>query len=144
MIKTIIKEVIITALLCAAIILILSVVFYNYNPINKIVPTKVEQYQTSDTIKEEINVNILSLESTNVLYKVEDTDLNMYIKSKTYVQGKANPFEAISSGTNTQANTSSSSSDKSGTSSTSQSGNSSTSTESTTSDGTFWNSTKTK
>ena len=140
MIKTVFKEIIITLLLCIAIVLILSVVFYNYNPINKIVPSKVDKYATAENIKEEINVNVLELETTNVLYRVEATDLNMYIKNKTYVQGKANPFEATSTGTgSTNNNTVNSGSSSSNTSSDGQTTNNGTS-----SDGTFWNSTKTK
>ena len=144
MVKTIIKELIITVLLCIAIILILGVVFYSYNPVNKIVPSKVEQYSTSDTIKEKINVNVLTIESMNVIYKVEDTDLNMYIKNKSYVQGKANPFEVTSSSTGS-ANGNTNSTGNTGTSSgQTANGNEQTTNNSTSSDGTFWNSTKTK
>lgn len=126
MIKTIFKELIITILLCIAILLVLSVLFYDYNPVNKIVPSKVGQYTTPENIKEEINVNITELESTNILYKVEGSDLNMYIKANTYVQGKVNPFEDVSSTIN--GNTS--------TGGTTNTGNSS--------NETFWNSTGTK
>ena len=137
MIKTIFKELIITLLLCIAIVLILGVILYNYNPINKIVPSKVDKYATSESVKEEINVNILELETTNVLYKVEDTDLKMYIKNKSYVQGKANPFEVVSAGARGTGNNTNT--ENGGTSSNSSEVNSGTS-----SDGTFWNSTKTK
>ena len=135
MIKTIIKEFIITILLCIAIILILSVVFYNYNPVNKIVPSKIEQYSTSETLKEEINANVLTLESTNVLYRIEDTDLNIYIKNKSYVQGKANPFEDKSTSSGTPDGNAGSS-----TGNNNVDGQNS----GTNSDGTFWNSTKSK
>lgn len=141
MIKTIFKELIITLLLCIAIVLILGVVFYNYNPINKIVPSKIDKYATSENVKEEINVNILELETTNVLYRVEATDLNMYIKNKTYVQGKANPFETISAGANGNTNT-----ENGGSTGNNNTGSSDgqTTNNGTSSDGTFWNSTKTK
>lgn len=135
MIKTIFKELIITLLLCIAIVLILGVIFYSYNPVNKIVPSKIEQYTTSNTIKEEINVNVLTLESTNVLYSIEDTDLNMYIKNKSYVQGKANPFAVTSASSGNANNIESSGGQSSGGEKIDNS---------TSSDGTFWNSTKTK
>jgi hypothetical protein len=135
MIKSILKEVIITVLLCAVIILILGVVFYEYNPVNKVVPSKIDQYATSDQIKEEINVNVLSLETTSVVYKVEATDLNVYIKNKSYVQGKANPFDSTPAGSGTAEQVD-------GTASSSNSGTGTGTT--TSSDGTFWNSTKTK
>ena len=41
MAKTIIREIIITLLLCLAIILILSVLLYGYVPTNKVMPEKV-------------------------------------------------------------------------------------------------------
>lgn len=104
MIKTILKELIITILLCVAILLVLSVIFYDYNPVNKIVPNKVAQYTTPENIKEEINVNVTELDSTNIVYRVEGSDLNMYIKTNTYVQGKVNPFEVASDTVNGQTN----------------------------------------
>ena len=51
--KSIIKEIIIILLLCIAICLILGVIFYNYIPVNIVVPSNVEAYTTSDTIKED-------------------------------------------------------------------------------------------
>lgn len=135
MIKTIFKELIITILLCIAILLILSVLFYDYNPVNKIVPNKIAQYTTPEDIKEEINVNITELESTNILYRVEGSDLNMYIKANTYVQGKVNPFEDVSSTVNGQTNI------ENGNNNNSNGGTTNTGTNS---DETFWNSTGTK
>lgn len=146
MIKTVLKEIIITLLLCIAIILILSVLFYDYNPINKIVPNKVEQYTTSASLKEELKENVIEYETTNVLYRVEGSDLNMYLKTNTYKQGKANPFEATSTGTTTtnSSNTSNGSSNGSSNANTNSNLNNQNIESSTNSDGTFWNSTKTK
>lgn len=139
MIKTILKELIITILLCVAILLVLSVIFYDYNPVNKIVPNKIEQYSTPENIKEEINVNVTELESTNIVYKVEGSDLNMYIKTNTYVQGKVNPFEPISSTVNGQTNIT----DSNGNNSNSNT-NSGTTGNGTNPDNTFWNNAGTK
>ena len=50
----IIKEILIIILLCLAVVVILGVVFYNYIPINVVVPSNVQPYTTSKTIKEEI------------------------------------------------------------------------------------------
>jgi len=135
MVKTIIKELIITILLCIAILLILSVLFYDYNPVNKIVPNKVSQYTTPQDIKEEININITELETTNIVYKVEGSDLNMYIKTNTYIQGKVNPFEVTSATVNGQTNTNTGNNNNS---------NEGTTNNGTNSDGIFWNSTGTK
>lgn len=95
MAKTIFKEIIITLLLCIVILLILSVLFYNYNPINKIIPSKVA-YSTPNNVKEEIEVeveNVLSIE--NRVYVVEGADLNVYRKDSTYSPGRENPFSTI-------------------------------------------------
>lgn len=92
MTKTIIKEVIITLLLCLAILLVLSIIFYDYNPINKVVPSKIA-YTTPENVKNELEENIQnSFELQSKVYTVEGSDLNIYKKSNTYNQGKANPF----------------------------------------------------
>ena len=56
--KSVLIEIIIILLLCCAICLILGVVFYDYIPTNKVIPSTVEPYTTSNTIKEEINQEI--------------------------------------------------------------------------------------
>ena len=97
MVKTILKEVIITLLLCIAILLILSILFYDYNPLNKIVPNKIA-YSTPEEIKNEIEQNevkdILE-DGVNIVYSIDSLDLNIYKKSNSYVPGKANPFAEI-------------------------------------------------
>ena len=125
MVKTIIKELIITILLCIAILIILSVIFYDYNPINKIMPNKLDAYKTPENIEEEINQTITELETTNIVYRIESSDLNLYVKTNSYVQGKTNPFDPK---TNTASGDAT------------QSGNSN----GTTTNDTFWNSSKIK
>lgn len=92
MVKSIIKEIFIMLLLCIAIVLILGVVFYSYIPTNKIIPEKIA-YTTPENIKEEL-ANELTNESmtTVVTYEIDASDLNVYIKSGSYVKGKPNPF----------------------------------------------------
>ena len=92
--KSIIKEIIIILLLCIAICLILGVIFYNYIPTNKVVPSKVEAYSTSDSIKEEINEEIVEYPKQNIVFEITDSDLTLYRKSDSYDAGKANPFAA--------------------------------------------------
>ena len=91
MVKSIIKEIIITILLCIAILLVLSVLFYDYNPLTKTVPSKIA-YTTPENIKEEVQEEITELETTNVVYTIDGSDLNIYKKSNKYVPGKADPF----------------------------------------------------
>lgn len=106
MAKTILKEIIITLLLCIAILLVLSIIFYDYNPLNKIVPNKIA-YSTPEDLKNEIEDNevkdVLS-EGVNIVYSIDSSDLNIYKKSNSYVSGKANPFSTIATETNVNQN----------------------------------------
>lgn len=97
MIKTILKEVIITLVLCIAILLVLGILFYDYNPLNKIVPGKIA-YETPENIKGELQENEVKdvlKGGINIVYSIDSTDLNIYKKNKDYVAGKANPFAAL-------------------------------------------------
>lgn len=94
--KSIIKEILIILLLCCAICLILGVIFYEYIPTNKVVPSTVEQYKTSNTVKEEIDQEVVDYQKQNITFEVTDSDLSLYKKSDTYDPGKANPFVASS------------------------------------------------
>lgn len=107
MIKTVFKEIIIILLLCLAILLILSVLFYDYNPISKVVPNKIA-YTVPENIKndleEENTIEEITVE--NKVYTIEGSDLNIYKKSKSYNPGKANPFSTTTEDdTNTVENT---------------------------------------
>lgn len=112
MIKTIFKEIMIVLLLCVAILFVLSVLFYDYNPINKVVPNKIA-YSVPENIRNELeeeNVqNTISIDSK--VYTIEGSDLNIYKKSKSYNPSKENPFATTSAGNanvtnNTNTNTS--------------------------------------
>ena len=93
MIKNILKEVIIVLILCIAILLILSVMFYDYNPITKVVPNKVA-YNTPDDIAEIIQEETLNtmVETEKRVYTIDGSDLNIYQRSQTYDPSKENPF----------------------------------------------------
>ena len=90
--KSVLKEIIIILLLCCAICLILGVVFYDYIPTNKVIPSTVEPYTTSNTIKEEIN------------QEITDSDLKIHKQERSYDSGKINPFAKSSSGTTNTEN----------------------------------------
>lgn len=105
MIKSILKEIIITLLLCIAILLVLSIIFYDYNPLNKIVPNKIA-YSTPDEIQNEIQekeVKDVLEGGVNIVYSIDSSDLNIYKKSNSYVSGKANPFATLDEGTDMTA-----------------------------------------
>ncbi len=106
MVKTILKEIIIILLLCIAILLVLGIIFYDYNPLNKIVPNKIA-YSTPNEIKDEIQQNEVKdvLEGgVNIVYSIDSSDLNIYKKSNSYVSGKANPFASIAEDTTVAEN----------------------------------------
>ena len=93
MVKGIIKELIILLLLSLAILLILGIVFYDYNPNNKVVP-KVEAYEKSAEMSEVLSSAQTEEKSKVVLtYEITDSDLNLYKSTKQYIAGKSNPFE---------------------------------------------------
>lgn len=97
MTKTIIREIIITLLMCIVILLILAIVFYDYNPLNKVIPNKIA-YSTPNEIQAEIsqgNVTSVLDDSFNIVYSIEDADLQKYKKSNRYVPGKEHPFTGI-------------------------------------------------
>ena len=95
MIKNIFKEVIIVLLLCVVITLILGVIFYDYNPIGKVVPSKIA-YTTPENIAEELKSTTQPSETEilpqNKIYTIDGSDLNAYKKSKAYDPSKENPF----------------------------------------------------
>lgn len=97
MVRIVLKEIFITLLICIAILLILGIIFYDYNPINKVIPNKIE-YATTNEIKKEIGEGKIEdiLEgSFNVVYSIDNSDLEKYKKSERYVPGKEHPFSDI-------------------------------------------------
>ena len=103
--KSIIKEIFIILLLCIAVCLVFGVIFYDYMPTNKVVPSTVEAYKTSTTIKDEINQEIVDYPKQNITREITDSDLTIKKQDKSYDSGKANPFaESLDSTTNTEEN----------------------------------------
>ena len=129
MVKNILKEIIIILLLCVVITLILGVLFYNYNPIGKVVPSKVA-YTTPESIAEELKSTTGTSENEmstqNKVYTIDGSDLTLYKKSKAYNPSKENPF-ATGTEDNEATSTSSVSKVDSGSSNSGASSNSGTS-----------------
>ncbi len=91
--------------LCCAICLILGVVFYDYIPTNKVIPSTVEPYTTSNTIKEkEINQEITEFQKQTIVMEITDSDLKIHKQERSYDSGKINPFAKSSSGTTNTEN----------------------------------------
>ena len=91
MAKSIVKEIIIILLLLIAAILALGVLFYDYIPNNKTVPS-VQAYKTSDSVSREIAEQITEDEAILVTYRITSDDLKGLEITKEYNKGKANPF----------------------------------------------------
>lgn len=102
--KSVLKEIIIILLLCCAICLILGVVFYDYIPTNKVIPSTVEPYTKSNTIKEEINQEITEFQKQTIVMEITDSDLKIHKQERSYDSGKINPFAKSSSGTTNTEN----------------------------------------
>lgn len=109
MVKKIIKEVLIILLISVLIGLVLAIIFYNYVPSNKLVPSKVTAYSTPENVQKEIEDNTTEQEITQVnkTFEITDSDLSLYKKNKSYNPGKADPFataETTSEANNTTNN----------------------------------------
>jgi len=91
MVKSIIKEIIIIMLLLLAVILALGVLFYDYIPTNKLVPS-IDTYTTAESVKAELNEQVTNEETVLVTYEITESDLSTYAKTNQYKKGKANPF----------------------------------------------------
>ena len=91
MLKSVIKEIFIILLLSIAILLVLGILFYDYIPINRVVPER-EAYTTPDEVKNEISEDITESEKIEVTDEVTDADLNIYKQTGSYTEGKSNPF----------------------------------------------------
>lgn len=93
--KIVFRETIIALLVSIAVLLILSVVLYNYMPSNKVIPETVE-YTPTKEIQEQLNAEVDEAQDTTEPYKVTANDLENYEKTNEYNPGKANPFAAAS------------------------------------------------
>lgn len=94
MVKSIFKEIIIILLLTLAILLVLGIILYDYNPISKKVPDKVAEYSLSEEIENELSETINAMETQNIVktYEITSADLKKYQATNDYDKGKVNPF----------------------------------------------------
>ena len=142
MVKSIIKEIIIVLLLLIAIILPLGVLFYEYIPSNKTVPS-VATYTTSQSVKDELNEQVTEDETVLVTYEITESDLKTYEKTNEYTKGKANPFSTYENETPDENNVTNTNSINTNTQS-NNAGSSNSNSNSNSSNNTFYNNTGTK
>ncbi len=102
MAKTVIKEIFIFILLLIAVALVLGILFYDYIPNNKVVPTALKPYQLTEEAQEELDETMNS-SSENIVktYYIDSSDLSVYASKKDYNKGKVNPFEDYTKETQT-------------------------------------------
>ncbi|MGN1301598.1 MAG: hypothetical protein ACI4U9_03640 [Clostridia bacterium] len=102
MVKSVFKEIIIVLLLIVIIILLLGILFYDYIPTSKVVPSKVQEYALEETVKQELDKELNNLNSEEIVktYKLDATDIAHYEKTNEYDKGKVNPFAEYSAGAN--------------------------------------------
>lgn len=93
--KSIVKEIFIILLLCIAVCLVFGVIFYDYIPNNKVVPSTVEAYKTSNTIKDEISQEIVDYPKQNITREITDSDLTIKNKTKAMNLEKQTHFQAL-------------------------------------------------
>lgn len=95
--KGVLRQVLITLLVLIALILVLAIIFYQFLPTNKIVPVKVTEYKTPESVSQEINDNTSEQEfsSVNELLEITDSDLSKYKSTKSYNPGKSDPFSEV-------------------------------------------------
>ena len=92
MIKNIFKEIFVTILLLAIMLLLLGIVFYDSIPSKKIIP-EVAIYETPQNIKDEItSTSNVGFQNEILTYELTDSDLKLYKKVNIYNPGKDNPF----------------------------------------------------
>lgn len=106
MVKSIIKEIFIILLLVVTILLILGILFYEYRPSTKKIPTQAVEYTLPQDMQEELEETIQAAENQNIVkvYRVTSDELKVHERNNDYVKGRPNPFDKIdvtSTGTNT-------------------------------------------
>lgn len=100
--KGVFKQILIVILACIAIMLAMALVFYQYIPNNRVMPSKVTAYAMPDSIKAEIEEDAgQDLKEQVETFEITDSDLDMYRSSKSYNPGKSDPFSSYTESENT-------------------------------------------
>ena len=93
----IVKDLIISILLIACIVIILSLVFYDKIALSRVIP-EAEAYFLTEEMEQEIEEsNLEESEEVIINYYIDAADLKKYEKANEYVKGKSHPFAVTSS-----------------------------------------------
>jgi len=81
-------------LIILAVILILSMLFYNYIKSTKAISAVAGDYSLPEELQEELERTIEATENQNIVktYRVDSNDLEIYEESNDYEKGRNNPF----------------------------------------------------
>ena len=96
MVKSIIKEIIIILLLLIAVLLVLGILFYDYLPNMKEVPT-VKKYSTAENVRSDLEEVVENEGETYATFTITAGDITNYSKTNSYVARNDNPFSAYQS-----------------------------------------------
>ena len=97
MFKSVIKEFIILILLLIAIVLIFAILLYDYNPLNKTIPKKVEAYVLPEDVQIELDNTLNGEEKIVKTYQIDGIELDKYEKENEYNPGKIEPYSLYNS-----------------------------------------------
>lgn len=106
--KRFLKELMITILLCIALVLIFAVIFYDYIPINKTIPEPINYTmpESLSEVKEELKNAVQNEEEKIIVtYEIDESDLSGYKKQGSYKEGKVDPFSITDTTNNNVLNT---------------------------------------
>lgn len=128
MFKSVMKEICIMIILAIAILAVMGVLFYEYIPASKTLPT-LEAYKTPENVMKEIDEGVLDESTIVQTYRMDETEIKISKKQGDYKAGKQDPFsdymtQNTASATNTSSSGSGSSSSGSSGTGSSQSGTS--------------------
>lgn len=93
----IIKDVIVSILILATIIIVLCIIFYDEIALSKAIPESENYIPSADMQKELQNKNLDAEEMVIVNYFIDASDLKKYEKTNEYNPEKSNPFEELDS-----------------------------------------------
>lgn len=91
----IIKDLFISVLFVACIVLILCVLFYDKTSLSKVIPES-EEFLISNEMEQDLAQGDLDASKEVVVnYYIDASDLKKYEKTNEYIKGKSNPFAAV-------------------------------------------------
>ena len=83
------KSIILSLIIILLFVIIMIVLISEFFPMNKVIPLKVQEYKTEQSISNEIGT---SKTIENKVYEVNNSDLTLYQQSKGYDKEKSDPF----------------------------------------------------